>query len=177
MTTLNTSPDPEKGSQHRNGYPSLARWIAHDPDNESYVFRRFDRLSARNLLNLQSQLINLESELDRLDERMWLSGNPDAILSMSRWESFKERATDLTQPEHEKMELEQVLQRKIKEYRKGANSSDDMNFKAINLRQMKRFFFNPKFATSTDLALDSWGFSATFSPNQHLYSMEKQSIC
>jgi hypothetical protein len=134
MTILNTSLDPEKGFHHRNGYPSLAKWIAHDPDNESYVFRRFDRLSARNLLNLQSQLISLESELDRLDEAMWLSGNPDVILSMSRLESFKERAKDSTQPEHEKMKLEQVLQARIKEYRKGANSSDNMSFKIINLR-------------------------------------------
>jgi hypothetical protein len=177
MSTLNTSPDPEKGSHHRNGYPSLAKWIAHDPDNESYVFRRFDKLSARNLLNLQSQLISLESELDRLDEAMWLSGNPDVILSMSRWESFKERAKDSTQPEHEKMELEQVLQGKIKQYRKTQIFSMTGVSKLLNLRQMKRYFFNPRFATSTDLALEFWGFSATFSPSQHLYFMEKQSTC
>ncbi|KAJ5965584.1 hypothetical protein N7481_012298 [Penicillium waksmanii] len=52
----------------RDGYPTLASWIGRDPDGETLVFRRFRRLSARNLLHLQSGLIQLEQEIDELDE-------------------------------------------------------------------------------------------------------------
>jgi len=52
-----------------NGYATVARSIAQDPDKETYVFRRFDILTARNLLNLQGELLVLQDELDALDAR------------------------------------------------------------------------------------------------------------
>ena len=52
----------------RDGFPAVADWIARDPDNETFIFRRFDELSVRNLLNLQSELIELETRLRALDE-------------------------------------------------------------------------------------------------------------
>lgn len=112
-----SSEDPEKGG-HRDGYPSLAAWIAHDPDNESFVFRKFDRLGARNLLNLQSQLISLESKIERLDNLMRNNGDPEVLLSLARWETYEERTKDPSSIEYEKMMLEKELKDKIKEYRK-----------------------------------------------------------
>jgi hypothetical protein len=61
-----------------NGYATAASSIAQDPDKETYVFRRFDRLTARNLLNLQGELLALqiskgsqdrngEEEIERLE--------------------------------------------------------------------------------------------------------------
>jgi len=44
-----------------DGYPSLAEDISSDPDRTSLVFRRFDRLAVRNLLYLQSELVELEA--------------------------------------------------------------------------------------------------------------------
>lgn len=38
--------DVELGT-HRDGYPALAAWISHDPDNETFIFRKFDRLAAK----------------------------------------------------------------------------------------------------------------------------------
>lgn len=46
----------------------MARWIAQDQDNEPYIFRKFDELSARNLLHLQSEVLELERNLKELDE-------------------------------------------------------------------------------------------------------------
>ena len=43
------------------GYPSLSEDIASDPDRTSLVFRRFDKLAVRNLLYLQSELVELEA--------------------------------------------------------------------------------------------------------------------
>ena len=49
------------------GYPSLAAFIASDCDQSTAIYRRFDRLSARNLLGLQSELVELEARQDAFD--------------------------------------------------------------------------------------------------------------
>lgn len=61
----------------RDGYPALAAWIGRDPDNETFVFRKFDRLSVRNLLHLKCQLIQLEDEIDKLDDEARKSSDLD----------------------------------------------------------------------------------------------------
>ncbi len=50
----------------RDGYPALATWMAQDVDYEGFMFRRFDRLAARNILNLQSRPLEIESAVDEL---------------------------------------------------------------------------------------------------------------
>jgi hypothetical protein len=50
------------------GFPSLADLIGSDPDRTSLVFRRFDKLAARNLLYLQSELAELEARLVRWNQ-------------------------------------------------------------------------------------------------------------
>jgi len=47
------------------GFPALARRLAMNPDYEGFIFRTFDRLSARNLLHLESKLAYLEWKLDQ----------------------------------------------------------------------------------------------------------------
>lgn len=49
------------------GFAALAERIARDHDNETFIFRKFDRLAARNLLHLQGRVMLLEKELDALD--------------------------------------------------------------------------------------------------------------
>ncbi|RVD83195.1 uncharacterized protein DFL_007593 [Arthrobotrys flagrans] len=65
-----TSHDPEKDVPVKDityapGYPSTAAIIS--TDSELSVYRRFDRLNARNFLYYQAELMYLESELDKLD--------------------------------------------------------------------------------------------------------------
>jgi hypothetical protein len=48
------------------GYAELAAFISIDPDFQ--IYRRFDRLSARNLLYLQSELAELEHWFDQSDK-------------------------------------------------------------------------------------------------------------
>jgi len=108
--------DSELGSI-RDGYPALAAYIARDPDNETFVFRKFDRLSARNLLHMQSQLTELEREIDALDEAARQSFDMEAKQSSRRWESLIRHACDDCRPE-EKKRLQKFLelQEKIKQY-------------------------------------------------------------
>jgi hypothetical protein len=57
------------------GYPRFAAFIANDEDRSTTIFRRFQRLSARNLLYLESELAYLEAEQDRLDQESRKSHN------------------------------------------------------------------------------------------------------
>tara|TARA_R110002060_G_scaffold59247_6_gene69119 strand:- start:660 stop:971 length:312 start_codon:yes stop_codon:yes gene_type:complete len=47
-------------------YPSLAAFIASDKDKSTAIYRRLDRLSARNLLYLHSELPELQARQDDL---------------------------------------------------------------------------------------------------------------
>lgn len=108
----------------RDGYPALAGWIGQDPDGETLVFRRFRKLSARNLLHLQSQLIQLEQEIDELDDEARRSTDLDARQASRRWETLMQLAADPTRPERKRLEKVAELSVKIKEY--GEDSSSQL---------------------------------------------------
>jgi hypothetical protein len=117
MSLLSTSPDIEVG-RLRDGYPTLSAWIARDPDNETFVFRKFDRMSARNLLHMQSQMVALEHEIDALDEAARRSPDAMARQSSRRFETLVEMAKDASRPEKLRVEKLAELKIKIKDYRK-----------------------------------------------------------
>lgn len=94
----------------RNGYPALAAWIAGDPDNETFIYRKFNRLAARNLLALQCQLIELEAELDRYDQEAGYRQ------SQIHWENFAENAEKPGSVESKMMEVHEKIQRKLEQY-------------------------------------------------------------
>jgi hypothetical protein len=56
---------PRPRTPYLSGYPSFAAFIHQDPD--AAIYRKFERLSARNLLYLQSELHDLEGQLQALD--------------------------------------------------------------------------------------------------------------
>ena len=106
----------------RNGYPGMAAWTARNPDYETFIFRRFDRLSARNLLHLESQVAGLEAQLDRPDEHalQHVRLNPDdleASRSIRNWELLSVRAKDTSLLDHKRMILVEQISAKLKEYR------------------------------------------------------------
>jgi hypothetical protein len=93
---------PEDGAELgriRDGYPALANWIARDPDGDTYVFRKFDRLAARNILHLQARLIDPEHDIDEIDEQARNSNDSNSELSSRRWETLMEQATIPNRPE------------------------------------------------------------------------------
>ncbi|KAK6353969.1 hypothetical protein TWF730_008389 [Orbilia blumenaviensis] len=78
---FSNSRDPEKDAPVKNmtyapGYPSTAAIMSTDP--ELSVYRRFDRLNARNLLYYQAELMYIEAELDKLDEEDRMMKEPEA---------------------------------------------------------------------------------------------------
>jgi hypothetical protein len=110
---LQSKKDIEEG-RIRDGYPALSSWISSDIDDEGFIFRRFSRLSARNLLNLQSQLISIEKELEDLDRE----SRQTQDVGLRRWETFenqlKDRSNKLAQ---RRKRLYDELESKIKSYR------------------------------------------------------------
>jgi hypothetical protein len=107
----------------RDGYPALAEWISRDPDYETLIFRRLDRLAARNLLNLQSELVAIERRLDKLDKEARQTRDP----GLRCWETFEDDVENVESPCHkaaqERRRLFDRLDEKMKNYRQSSLTS------------------------------------------------------
>ena len=98
------------------GYPSLANFIASDHDKSTAIYRRFDRLSARNLLYLQSELVRLEARQAQYDAEDLENGTEEKA-SARDWEIFKDKAEEQNNVrEKQRMELVLEIRAKMKEY-------------------------------------------------------------
>ncbi|KAL5351455.1 hypothetical protein ACLOAV_003314 [Pseudogymnoascus australis] len=106
-----------------NGFPRVAQKLASDPDKTTTIFRRFDRLSARNLIYLEAELAELEARQDRWDEEDKKSTSEQVRNCHTDWKTFEQLATgrhpngDPVNPgQAEKLELALKIRSKIKEY-------------------------------------------------------------
>ncbi len=102
----------------RGGFALLARKMAAIPDYETFIFRKFDRLTARNLLHLESKLTYLEWKLDKADEQAALSSNNETLRSIRVWEAFEENSKRTGRPESDRMKIAEEIRETLKEYRK-----------------------------------------------------------
>ncbi|EJT69389.1 hypothetical protein GGTG_13008 [Gaeumannomyces tritici R3-111a-1] len=105
------------------GFPEVSRWIADDGDGEAFVFRKFDRLAARNLLYLQARMLALEEKIDRADGATSAGGGQVAMLRIMRnWETVVDKSQDpnvsqdLREKCLEQIRLHEELSRLMKEY-------------------------------------------------------------
>lgn len=112
--------DPEKDNievHYVPGYPSLAAFIAKDPDHSTAIYRRFDRLSARNLLYLQAELSTLEKRQDELDRQDMISDDLDAKDKARNWDTLLARAeSGSDDAAEERVKVAKAIREKIKEY-------------------------------------------------------------
>lgn len=117
------SEDPEKDGievRYIQGFPSLANFIASDRDHSAFIFKRFDRLSARNLLYLQSELAELESLQNEYDREDYHSTNLGAKDGRRDWAVFKKRAEEPGgghEDDGKRMELAMKIRTNLKEYK------------------------------------------------------------
>jgi hypothetical protein len=121
MGVVRSAVDLEKGRGKPKlyGFASVADLVASDPDKSGTIYRRFDRLSVRSLLYLESKLAVLESTQERFDEE---DGTDDSFALKSAatsWEEFEEQAKDSDRPEIQKrMNLATEIAATLKTYRK-----------------------------------------------------------
>lgn len=106
-------------------HAAFAEFIASDP--ELSVFRSFQALSARNLLHLQSRMLEIEAELQKSDNDDAASGSEASRLATRCWEVFASRAQEKDSREAKKMDLVNRLQDTIKEYRTCIEYDRDCN--------------------------------------------------
>jgi hypothetical protein len=99
------------------GFPSLADFIASDPDKTTLIFKRFDRLAARNLLHLQSELARLQHKLDLLDEKS-CKEEGDVVKTkqyLRNWDKFMVAAESSGQ-ERDRLDLSKIIQDTLQNY-------------------------------------------------------------
>jgi hypothetical protein len=100
------------------GFPSLADFIASDPDKTTLIFKRFDRLAARNLLHLQSELARLQDALDLMDENS-RKEEGDVVKTkeyLRNWDKFRVAAESSSQ-EKDRLDLSKTIQNTLQDYR------------------------------------------------------------
>lgn len=108
-------PDIELGHV-RDGYPALANWVSRDPDSETFVFRKFGRLAARNILHLQCKLIALEKEIDDLDEEARQSPDLEARQASRRYETLISRSENGNNSEKKRVQKLEEVKGLLEEY-------------------------------------------------------------
>ena len=115
-TDIELAPPLTPRKEYPNGFASVAAFIAKDHDNTSTIYRRFDRLTARNLLYLQSKLQKLEVIQDELDQEDLETSDPDSKKAATSWEEFEYFAK--TQDRAKKrMKIAEEIEKAIKSYR------------------------------------------------------------
>ena len=96
------------------GYPTFADFIAKDKD--AAIYRKFERLSARNLLYKQSELHDLERQLEDIDRDDAKDiDNQEAHAAAVSWEHY---AKSTSEQARKRRKLQAEIAKKIKEYRR-----------------------------------------------------------
>lgn len=110
---MTTTSSAKQGPQRLAGYPTYATFIARDKDAATY--RRFESLSARNLLYLQSELNEIHARVEALDrEDAKDIGNENAQKAARLWDHF---VNDDDEDARARRELWGMVRIKIREYR------------------------------------------------------------
>jgi hypothetical protein len=128
----NPDPDLELGRAPRNfinGFPSVAAFIASDPDHSFFIYNAFHRLSSRNLLYLEAEILDLQKQQDDLDFRD-SRRDPDVQQCLRSWTKLR---TSGDPDQVKRMELIEKIREKLKEYRKSSESDARCFFHLILL--------------------------------------------
>lgn len=124
--------DVEKDSmevQYLTGYASLAEFISKDADHSAVLFRRFDRVGARNLLYLQSEIADLEERQEEFDKEDIKLGRDPGSWQLTKecardWRMLKEEANGRAGSGNDhlrkRFELIKETRERMKEYREHA---------------------------------------------------------
>ena len=95
------------------GYPTFAEFISKDKD--AAIYRKFENLSARNLLYLQSELHDLERQLHEIDREDAKNIDDENAQQAARlWTHF---ANDSNDQALARRKLHDRIKSKIREYR------------------------------------------------------------
>ncbi len=117
------------------GFPLMARRLAISQDYDAFIFRKFDRLSARNLLYQESRLACLEQRLEQADAQAAAQAKEElaslprgegseTLRSIRAYETFEKNSKDTMRTEHVRKALCDDIERTLKDYRMGSPRDD-----------------------------------------------------
>jgi hypothetical protein len=99
------------------GFAQVAELLTCDKEHSAALYRTYERLAARNLLYIQSELRELESRFEEVDQHDREQGVDGCRLAMS-WPLKREEATPVLRDHVAKrIELISSLRAKMTEYR------------------------------------------------------------
>ncbi|KAI9720953.1 MAG: hypothetical protein M1828_005425 [Chrysothrix sp. TS-e1954] len=101
--------------EYPNGFSSLASLIAKDPEHSFAIYRRFAKLSGRNLLYLQAKLQKLEAIQISFDQEDLLSTEEQVKQAATSWEDFESLARTNAYAE-KRMRLAEDVQTALRNY-------------------------------------------------------------
>ncbi|CZR63052.1 uncharacterized protein PAC_12949 [Phialocephala subalpina] len=113
------TPDIELGPQNVTpvrGFALVASKIASDADKTTTIYRRFDELSARNLLFYQAELAELEEQLREYDEDDSKARDESAVECQRDWSEFERSAEEGVVREKRRMVLVMKIREKLEKY-------------------------------------------------------------
>ncbi|TVY18730.1 hypothetical protein LARI1_G002861 [Lachnellula arida] len=113
------TPDIELGPKNvtsKRGFALVASKINSDVDKTTTIYRRFDELSARNLLFYQAELAELEEELKENDEEDSQARDEVAVDCQRDWSVFERSAGEGVVREKRRMELVMKVREKLGKY-------------------------------------------------------------
>ncbi|KAF5521041.1 hypothetical protein CGCA056_v008763 [Colletotrichum aenigma] len=107
--------------ERHGGYLTAASWLARDVDNETLIFRKFDTLSAANLLYMQSEILELGKRLEHLHFTTVHGDDMDLKDAASTWETLVEQSragtTSFREDAKQRMNLIKELRERLRENR------------------------------------------------------------
>ena len=122
----------EEDGKHEpiRGYPSLAKFIISDSSGKcAQIYRGFHELAARNLLHMQSQLAELETQQRAFDEEDWASEDLEGKARCRDWGELKTTADDASSDQRvaaqQWIELAFEIQAKLEKYHGSSSSTPE----------------------------------------------------
>jgi hypothetical protein len=104
---------------HSFGFAAVADFVASDADQQLFVFRKFNKMAARNLLEMQNELQFLEQRQEELDREVELSGDEILCKAMRNYDEFKENL-DSHPGLQERRKLQEQVEQQMHKYRKSS---------------------------------------------------------
>ena len=126
MASFDIELAPPSAKNSARGFALVASKIASDIDKTTTIYRRFDELSARNLLFYQAELAELEDQQKGLDDEDRNAKDQASIEYQRDWNEFERHAREeengmVQKREKEKMELLMKIRKKLEKYRTSQN--------------------------------------------------------
>jgi hypothetical protein len=98
------------------GFIGVTAKIISDPDKSTTLYRRFDALSARNLVFYQAELAELEEQQKGLDDEDSKCSDEESEKCQRDWDSFVRSAKVLGE-DQKKMDLAMKIRDTLEKYR------------------------------------------------------------